>query len=558
MASFWKNQPEMTGYNGHKNTLKNIISSVASGTPTKTKIEHADKLNSQNELEKAYEIYKDILGDNPVHADALLGIGIILEKQQKFDLAIQFLSKAIESDPGKIKAVLTRGRIFRLQGELENAILDFTTVIEKHPHNFRALIARGIALGQTSQFNAAFDDFSLASKIRPNCAEAFYNRGVVHEKLHQFTSAIKDYSIAIKLNPHDHKAYNNRGVARRESECFDAALKDFDKCVEINPNFAEGYYNKSLTLLSVGNLEEGFKLYEYRWKTAHFQPQIRNFSQPLWLGDKDLTGKTILLHSEQGLGDSIQFCRYIKFFENIKCRVLLEIEQPLMSLMQSLLPNECIIEKGSPLPKFDCQCPLMSLPYAFRTVVNNIPLKYPYLTAHQNRIEHWQKLLNRGNKPIVGIAWRGNPNHVNDLRRSARLIELLNFLSKDFEWISLEKFPTDEEKCLINETEHIKQFSDKIVDFADTAALCRAIDAVISVDTSVAHLAASVGSQTHLLIRSCADWRWFQHTNRSPWYNSMRLHRKPPNTSWSEPLQKATEQIRDQRSRVGPHAEINQ
>ncbi|MDC3298701.1 tetratricopeptide repeat-containing glycosyltransferase family protein, partial [bacterium] len=485
----------------------------------------------------------DILGANPGQADALFGIGLILEKQQKFDLAIQFLSKALESDPGKTQALMARGRMFRLQGMSENAISDFTAVITKHPNHFEALIARGITFGQASQFNAAIDDFSLAIRTNPNRAEAFYNRGVVYEKLYEFDAAIEDYSIAIKLNPRDYKAYNNRGVAWRETKCFDAAIKDFDKSVEINPDFAEGFYNKSLTLLSVGALNEGFKLFEYRWKTAHFKSQSRHFLQPLWLGDEDLTGKTILLHSEQGLGDSIQFCRYIKFFEKIECRVLLEIEKPLMSLMQSLLPREYIFEKGGGLPKFDVHCPLMSLPHAFGTSLSNIPFSGAYFSAQGQQVARWQRRLKGSRKPSIGLAWRGNPNHVNDQRRSAKLDELIGFLSTNCEWVSLEKFPTPQEVRLIENTKHLKQFATKMGDFAETAALCSALDAVIAVDTSTAHLSASIGTNTHLLLRDCADWRWFQNRSNTPWYDSMTLHRKRAKTSWGELLEMAVADI---------------
>lgn len=543
MTSFWQNKAEMAGYHDDKNALENITSSGSFCTVTKTKIEQADELNSQNQLEKAYGIYRDILGENAGHAGALLGIGLILEKQQKFDLAIQFLSKALESNPGKTQALMARGRIFRLQGMSKNAVSDFTEVIAQHPDNFEALIARGITFGQISQPNAAIDDFSRAIRSDPNRAEAFYNRGVVYEKRHEFEAAIRDYSIAIKLNSDDFKAYNNRGVARRETKCFDAALKDFDKSVEINPDFAEGHYNKSLTLLSVGNLKEGFRLYEYRWKTVHFQSQLRQFTQPLWLGDEDLTGKTILLHSEQGLGDSIQFCRYIKFFENMECRVLLEIERPLMTLIQSLLQEERIFEKGSRLPKFDYHCPLMSLPYAFGTTIDSIPFHGPYLTPQQTRITHWQKRLQKKNKPCIGLAWRGNPNHVNDQRRSAQLDEIVEFLSEDCDWVSLEKFPTKEELSLIKQTRHMKQFGVEIGDFAETAALCSALDAVISVDTSAAHLAASVGVQTHLLLRNCPDWRWGQTSNTTKWYRSMSIHRKKPSTKWGCLVQETTSNI---------------
>ncbi|WP_443645118.1 tetratricopeptide repeat protein [Candidatus Ponderosibacter sp. Uisw_141_02] len=543
MTPFGQSKPETTGCNDRKNALNTMVSSSSFCTASKTKIEQADALNSQDKLEKAYEIYKDLLGLDTRHADALCGIGVILEKQQKFDLAVQFLTRAIESNPFKIQALLTRGRILRLQGKTNNAILDFAEVLAKHPDNFEALVARGIAFGQTSHFDKAIDDFNSAIRVNSNRAEAFYNRGVAYEKLYEFGAAIEDYSIAIKLNPHDYKAFNNRGVAWRETKCFDAAIKDFDKSVEINPDFAEGFYNKSLTLLSVGALDEGFKLFEYRWKTAHFQSQIRHFFQPLWLGDEDLRGKTILIHSEQGLGDSIQFCRYIKFFEKMKCRVLLEIEKPLMSLMQSLLPREYIFEKGSGLPKFDFHCPLMSLPHAFRTRLNDVPFSSPYLSPQGKQVERWQQRLKGARKPSIGLAWRGNPNHVNDHRRSAKLDELVGFLSTDCEWVSLEKFPTPQEVRLIEKTKHVKQFATKMGDFAETAALCSALDGVIAVDTSAAHLAASVGINTHLFIRDCADWRWFQNRPDTPWYSSMTLHRKPDSIHWGRLVEIAVKDI---------------
>ena len=543
MASFWQNKSEITGSDDQENAPENIISSGVSSTAIRIKMEKADRLNGLNELEKAYEIYKEILYENTGHADALFGIGIILEKQQKYDLALQFLSRAIESNPGKTQALLMRGSIFRKQGMSKNAILDFTEVIANHPDNFEVLIARGITLGQSSQFRMAINDFSMAIKINGNSAEAFYNRGVAYEKLYEFEAAVEDYSMAIKLNPYDYKAYNNRGVAWREIKCFDAALKDFEKSVEINADFAEGFYNKSLTLLSVCALDEGFKLFEYRWKTAHFQSQLRHFLQPLWLGDEDLTGKTILVHSEQGLGDSIQFCRYIKFFEKMECRVLLEIEKPLMSLMRSLLPRECIFEKGSALPKFDVHCPMMSLPHAFGTSPNNIPFSNSYFSAQGKQVEQWRQHLKGSKKPLIGLAWRGNPNHVNDQRRSAKLSELIGFLSTDCEWVSLEKFPTSEERILIENSSHVKQFTTKMGDFAETAALCFVLDAVIAVDTSTAHLAASIGINTHLLLRDCADWRWFQNRSDTPWYSSMTLHRKPDDIHWGRMVEIAVKDI---------------
>ena len=546
MVPFWRNNPGTAVFNDKKGALENIIFKDTPSTHTKADIKRADALVCENKLDKAYKIYKDILGENSKQADALLGIGIILKKQQKFDLAIQFLSKAVEANPAKIQALLTRGRILRLQGMSANAISDFTKIISNHPDNFEALIARGITHGQACQFNMAIDDFNMAIKINADSGEAFYNRGVAYEKMHEFDAAIEDYSFAIKLNPHDYKAYNNRGVARRETKCFDAAIKDFDKCVEINPDFAEGYYNKSLTLLSVGRLREGFKLYEYRWKTNYFQSQVRHFSQPLWLGKESLTGKTILVHSEQGFGDSIQFCRYIKFFETIKCRVLLEIEKPLMSLMQSLLPGESIFEKGSHLPAFDYHCPLMSLPHAFGTTLENIPSPRAYLGVSSLHKKYWGKYLGKKTKPRVGVVWQGNPQHPRDCHRSLPLADLITELTENIEWFSLQFEIAKEEEDLISKEKIMTHFGTKLGNFEHSAGLIENLDAVLSVDTSMAHSAAAIGKPVYLLLGNVADARWLCDMSSSPWYSTMKIFNKEDSQNWCDVIKKAITHIQTQ------------
>ena len=539
MASFWQNKTEMTGFDDRKNALNSIISISVSCATNETKIEQANALNSQNELEKAYDIYKSILGKDPMHADALFGIGTILKKQKKFDLATQFLSKAIESNPDKTQALLTRGRILRLQGMSENAISDFTEVIARHPDNFEALIARGIAFGQTSQFDMAIADFSSAIGINSNHADAFYNRGVAYEKLHEYKAAIKDYSIALKINPYDYKAYNNRGNARRKTKYFKAALKDFEKSVAINPDFAEGYYNKSLALWSAGNLRECFKLYEYRWKTAHFQSQVRNFSQPLWLGIEDLADKTILLHSEQGLGDSIQFCRYIKFFKNFDCTVLLEVELPLTHLMECLLPRHQIFQKGSTLPSFDFHCPLMSLPLAFSTNARTIPFPESYLFANFEEVKRLKLYLGQTQKTKVGICWRGNSKHVNDYKRSMKLSSIIDLLDGNFTWVSLQYDADKYEQELIEKNKNFTESDSEMENFAKTAALCEALDVIISVDTSVAHLAGALGKKVFLLLPDVADARWCTTGTTTQWYHNTTLIRQQEQFNWRPPIQHA-------------------
>jgi tetratricopeptide (TPR) repeat protein len=532
MAIVMKNKTEVTRFSYPKNASTKTLSGNNLDIIIKTRLEEANILSSQNELEKAYGIYKDILGVNPQHTLALIGICVLLEKQKKYKLAIQFISKAIETDPSNIQALLTRGRIFRLACMPENAILDFTKIIENDPENFKAFIARGITLGQIDHFIHAIVDFSLAADINPNCAEAFYNRGVAYEKLHRFGSAIEDYSASIKLNPSDYKSYNNRGVARREIGCFDAALRDFEKSIRIKPDFSEGYYNKSLSLLSAGKIKEGFKLYEYRWKTAHFQSQVRHFPKPLWLGSEDLTGKIILLHSEQGLGDSIQFCRYIKFFENMQCQVLLEIEKPLMAIMQCLLPQDHIIEKNSPLPDFDVHCPLMSLPYAFKTSLETIPCQNAYLNVPLSHKEHWATYLGEKIKPRVGVVWRGNPKHPRDCHRSFPLRDLMSELTEDIDWLSLQFEISQLDEDLISNSGNIRHFGVELGNFDKSGGLIENLDAVLSVDTSMAHLAAALGKPVYLLLGNIPDSRWLRDIPSSPWYPTIQIYKRSKQQTW--------------------------
>lgn len=512
----------------------NDVSEVVSCEITEIKIKEADAFLDQNKPKEAYGIYKNILSENPRQPDALVGIGLILEKQKRFDLAIQFLSKAIESDPTKIQILLARGRLLRLRGLLRKAIGDFTEVLKEHPDNFEALIARGITFGQTNQFKKSISDFCTVIKLDPNHAKAYYNRGVAYEKMYEFEAAVRDYSIAIKLNPHDYKAYNNRGVVRRENKHYGAALKDFEKSTKINPDFAEGYYNKSLTLLSVGNLREGFELYEHRWRTAHFQAKVRPFTQPLWLGKEELKGKTILLHSEQGLGDSIQFCRYIRFFEYLECRVLLEIEKPLMDIMECLLPKEHIFEKNSHLPDFDFHCPLMSLPIALDELPGEKSDFVPYLFAKHSRAKHWRQRLGDRSRPRVGIVWRGNPNHPKDQKRSAHLSEFIEKLTGEIDWLSLQyELPADENLSL-NNTNRITHLGLNMSDFSETAAICENLDAAVCIDSSVAHLMGAMGKPVNLILPYSADFRWQNEGITSQWYPMHTLTRAKKNQNVSE------------------------
>lgn len=500
--------------------------------------EHARVHLKNGDYTKANKIYSEILSANPCDTGALLGVGAIAQKLGSVDLAVTFFSKVIEIDKNCEEAFFKRGQVHFVSSNFDLAIADFTSTLQINPSNLKALNSRGIANSHASHFSHALKDFGKAIQICSSNADLFYNRGLVHWNQRNYAAAISDYTCAIELRPKYHQAFNNRGSAYRELADFEMALTDFETSTNLKSDFADGYWNQSLIHMMNGKYEKAWPLYEYRWQSKHFPSEKRNFSEPLWLGKQSIEGKTILIHSEQGLGDTIQFCRYIKMLHQKKCKILMEVEKPLINLMKCLLPQENIFQKGSALPEFDSHCPLMSLPLAFNTSFETIPFSSAYLHPDPTRVAWWQKNLKSREKLKLGLAWRGNPNHPKNTQRSACLHDLIDELRDDFEWFSLQIETTQEENQLISKCQNFHHFGKKIGDFAETAAFCCSLDAIISVDTSIAHLAGALGLPTYLLLSGVPDSRWQIMGERTPWYDTMKLFRLTRNQKFSELLKK--------------------
>lgn len=500
---------------------------------TGSKIEIANAFQQQGKLEKARELYREILARSPDDESALFGSANLAMKAGNPKIASALFSKAIEVNKLNAKLFHNRGRTFAAQQEYSLAISDYSTALELTPASPLILSDRAICFSHLQDYNNALKDFNQAIRFSPTSSNLFYNRAVVSGKAGEFDSAISDYTKAIQLDPCHYLALHNRGLMQRSARRFNRAIEDFQLCLQINPNCYEALWNKSLTHLMIGEYEIGWKLYEHRWDTKNFTSKKPNYQKPLWIGYESLIGKTILLHSEQGLGDTIQFSRYIKNFDQKKCNVILEVEKPLMRIMASILPSHKIFEKGAYNGKFDFHCPLMSLPLAFQTRVDTIPFNKPYLNVEANIVNNWRMQLGEKLKPRIGIAWQGNPDHNSDHLRSIPLGEIINEMCHDFEWFSLQRDITESDRQTIKQHIRITHFGNEIGDFAKTGALCSLLDAVISVDTSLAHLSAAIGQQTHLLLSEYHDWRWLQHQSKSPWYSTVYLHRKNEKTIWS-------------------------
>ena len=492
----------------------------------------AKKLFDDGRYDEFKEILTKLLKQNSSDYIAFHMLGLLAKKNKQYDLAISFFTRAIEANGTYVASYIERGNIQRQLAKFSSSISDFSTAIKIQPSSFEALNNRGIALCKTGNWDQAIQDFNKAINIKPDCSQAYFNRALAQKLVGNKNAALDDYTRSVELDNKNYRSYNNRALLHRDLKNFKKALDDFDKCMSIKPNFYEALWNKSLTLLLIGEYDLGWELYESRWSTSKFKSKIRDFSSPLWLGKNCLRNKTILIHSEQGLGDSLQFCRYINLFKHLNCTVFLEIEKPLMSIMRGLMPRENIFEKGTQLPKFDYHCPMMSLPLAFKTAGMVYTETGPYLCADASAVSHWSNVLRHNHKPCVGISWRGNPDHVKNSMRSIELRELIPLLSPRLDWVSLEINPTNEEADLMQKCGYIINFGSDIGDFSSTAALCQNLHAVVSVDTSIAHLAGSIGSLVHLVLPFTPDFRW-QHSGASThWYPNMKLYRQNEDCNW--------------------------
>jgi tetratricopeptide (TPR) repeat protein len=483
--------------------------------------------------------FNAVLRENPSQTQAIFGTAEIAKQLGKYQIAYQLLCQVIQLNPRHAKAFECRGNLSQIMGRSQDAINDFSKCIILKRQTAGIYNSRGIAFAHLGNFDQAIADFSDAIDHESTLADAFYNRALAYRKKGKYASAIKDYTKTIYLKSDHFQAYNNRGLAHRELRQYSEAIIDFEKCTKINPSFHDAYWNAGLCLLAIGNYKKGWALYEHRWASSSFTSPHRNFSAPLWLGNDNLCGKTILIHSEQGFGDTIQFCRYVPLIEALRCNVILEVEAELLSLLNSISSSIQIIEKNATPPHFDFHCPLMSLPLAFGTLPESIPGNGAYLSVEQARAAWWRAKLGEKKRPRIGLSWRGNAAHPNDHNRSIQLYEILGELSQDLDWFCLQKDLSKDEKRLIKISNKIQCFSSVIGDFADTGALLTELDAILCVDTSVAHLGGALDTPVYLLLPYIADFRWQSEGTTTPWYQSLKLYRQGPDRGWREPLKNA-------------------
>ena len=489
-------------------------------------------------LEEALSSYDKAISLQADYAEAYSNRGAVLQELKRFDEALSSYDKAISIKGDYAEAFNSRGTVLEELKCLEEALSSYHKAISINKDYTEAYYNRGNVLHKLKRLEEALSSYDKAISLHEDYAEAYSNRGLVLQDLKRLEEALSSYDKAISLHEDYAEAYSNRGTVLEELKRLDEALSSYEKAISINKDYAEAYWNSSICYLLAGNFNEGWARYEWRWQSKSISKTagIRKFSQPLWLGTEVLKDQTIFLYAEQGLGDTIQFSRYVSLVAGLGAKVVLEVQPSLVKLLSYLEGISQIISKGDKLPNFDYQCPLMSLPLAFKTELKTIPSVSKNISTDEKKVEKWQAILGEKTKPRVGIVWSGAVNHKNDLQRSLKLSQLITHLPSDYEYLSLQKEISDVDKEVLIECCKIKHFGDDLKDFTDTAALCELIDIVISVDTSVAHLAGTLGKNTWVLLPYSPDWRWLLDRNDSPWYSSVKLYRQEKINDWESVL----------------------
>jgi tetratricopeptide (TPR) repeat protein len=467
-------------------------------------------LHQQGRLTEAEALYRQVLARRPRHTDALQYTGVIAHQQGRHEEALLLIDKALKADPRNAFAHSNRGMVLQALGRNHDAL----------------------------------ESYERALCIRPGYAEAHYNRGNALRELDRPADALASYDKALAARPDYLNVFVNRGGALISLGRLQEAQREFARALALDAQHPVAHLNSAIASLTLGDFAAGLPEFEWRWREDQLKSASWNRPEPLWLGGETLDGRTLLLHAEQGLGDTIQFCRYAPALAARGARVVIEVQPALTRLMRTLNGVTEVIGRGDALPPFDLHTPLLSLPLAFGTRIDTIPRAQAYLAADDEAVAVWRDRLGEKSGLRVGLVWSGSTGHRNDRHRSIPLQAIAAVLAKPgIELVSLQKDLRPPDRAVLDTRTDIRRFEDELGDFADTAALIACMDIVITVDTAPAHLAAALGKPVWILLPFAADWRWLRDRDDTPWYPTARLFRQPAIGDWDSVLQRVASEI---------------
>lgn len=525
-------------------------------------LEQALLHHRKGELREAGKLYERVLKKAPQHFDALHLLGLVNAQQGRMGEASRLMSAALKINANAPDAWANFANVLRALRQGEQALVAIERALALRPGDLALMQQRGaalVALGRMGEARdcleavvardarqadawlnlgvarAALGDaaealvaFDTVLKLSPRSAESHYNRGTALLSLRRYAEALPAFDKALALAPDHVKALSNKGRALQQLGRHKEAAAGFEAAIAREPKFADAHFNLSMSLLSSGDLARGFREYEWRWKrTGMTAPK---FAKPLWLGGPESRGKRILLHTEQGLGDAIQFVRYTPLVAEAAAAVHLQVQPGLKALFAALPGVASVTARGEPLPDYDLQCPFGSLPLAFGD--RSIPATTPYLAVDESRREKWAARLAMPGRRVA-LAWRGNAQHPNDRNRSISIADLAPLFDvDDVTFVTLQPGMTPAETDALGARGNIVHLGDDVSDMADSAAIADLCDLTIAVDTSLAHLAGALARPLFVLLPFAPDWRWAWPDDRSLWYPEARLFRQAQPDTW--------------------------
>ena len=474
---------------------------------------------------------------------SLWTLGPVAKELQR-DVDAQMLHTG--NDAGDAEHHYNRGLAFRAEGRLDAALASFDAAIARNPFYAQAFNVRGGILHALKRFDEALVSFDKAIGLKPHDASAFSNRGITLTALGRLEAALASYDRAIALDPTFAEAYNNRGNLLTALKRLDEALASYDKAILLKPDFADAFKNRAQLKLLTGRFEEGWHDYEWRFDAHGFPDKPPAFEAPTWNGE-DLSGRHIVVSDEQGMGDTIQFARYLLLLVRKNAEVTFVTEAKLVRLLHSLPEKIRIVRQIRGDTRFDFQCALMSLPLRFRTDLSSIPNAVPYLESERSLIAQWRERIGSPGFKI-GIAWQGSPINKTDAGRSIPLEQFvpsarvpgvrLISLQKHFATGQLAQLPGDVGIQTLNDLDEGPDA------FIDTAAVMANLDLIVTCDTSIAHLAGALGRPVWVALKHVPDWRWMLDKEDSPWYPTMRLFRQQTAGDWAPVFASIEQEIR--------------
>ncbi len=505
-------------------------------------------LYGQGKLSEAAACLQQSLRLTPDQAVALVNLGAILTKTGKLSEARVCYERLIQLHPTFADGHFNLGNVLELQGHFSDAIACYRRAVECKPDFSDALCNLGNTLKEQGDLAQAMVYLQQAIRVRPDFAAAHSNLGGVLQSLGRLDEAHASFQRAVELAPHMPELHYNLGTALKFLGQPAAGIDCFERALALQPDYAAPLSGRGMALLSMGQFAEGWAGYEHRVRCPQFD--TLHFPQPRWDGSP-LEGRTLLIHCEQGLGDTLQFIRYVKLARRLGDQIIVAAQPALIPLL-ACSGITGLVSREAPLPAFDVHAPLLSLPYIFRTEVDTVPREIPYLAADPGRIEKWRRELNRHKGWKIGIAWQGRAAYLGDRCRSIPLAEFAPLSAvAGVQLFSLQKgFGSEQLTALAREFSVVDLASELDLGdgaFLDSAAAMHSLDLVVACDTALAHLAGALGVRVWLPLSTACEWRWMRDRDDSPWYPTLRLFRQTRYGDWADVFGRMAEELRQLR-----------